>query len=319
MFGNDDVPWQSGVPRFDQPEDAVLAVARLHRYVERRHTARAIETQLESPPDVDIVGVRDIVGGALAANGESWLPAVDAYQVLRRCGVEVAPFVVADDAATAAEGCEVLAFPVVVKADGPDLVHKSDVGGVRLNLATAEAVRAAVHEMESRLGERLRGVIVQTQAAHGTEIIVGATRDLRFGPMVLVGRGGVDSDVDPDRCWGLAPLSPADAVEMLTELRSRAGFAARRGHPAVDLHRLADVVSRVSHLMATVPEVAEIDLNPVLAGPSRGPRRRRTGSECAKPPWPPCATTSGIRVRCCEPIEDQRPFAPAAVPGRIRS
>jgi acyl-CoA synthetase (NDP forming)/L-amino acid N-acyltransferase YncA len=266
VFGNGDAAWQCGVPRFDQPEDAVLAVAKLHRYVQRRPSARAIETQLESPPDLDLGDVRDIVRGALAGNGESWLPAADAYRVLRSCGVEVAPFVAADDAATAAEGCEVLAFPVVVKADGPDLVHKSDVGGVRLNLATSAAVRAAVHEMEATLGDRLRGVIVQTQAGQGTEIIVGATRDPRFGPMVLVGRGGVDSDVDPDRCWGLAPLSTGDAVEMLTDLRSRAGFAARRGHPAVDLDRLADVVSRVSHLMATVPEIGEIDLNPVLAG-----------------------------------------------------
>jgi hypothetical protein len=84
---------------------------------------------------------------------------------------------------------------------------------------------------------------------------------------VLVGRGGVDSDVDPDRCWGLAPMSTAEALEMLTDLRGHAGLAARRGHPAADLDRLADVVSRISYLMATVPEVGEIDLNPVLAGP----------------------------------------------------
>ncbi len=267
LFGNDDAPWQSGVPRFDQPEDAVLAVAHLHRYVARRQTLRAIDTHLAPPPDLDLDSVRDIVNGAMAANGESWLSALDAYQVLSRCGVDVAPFIAAGDAAMAADASAVLAFPVVVKADGPDLVHKSDVGGVRLNLPTTEAVRAAVLDMETRLGERLRGVIVQTQASGGTEIIVGATRDARFGPMVLVGRGGVDSDVDPDRCWGLAPLSPAEALEMLDDLRSRDGLAARRGHPAAHLDRLADVVSRISYLMAAVPEVAEIDLNPVLAGP----------------------------------------------------
>jgi acyl-CoA synthetase (NDP forming) len=267
VFGNDDAPWQSGVPRFDQPEDAVLAVALLQRYVARRDALREIDVQMEPPTGLDLAGVRDIVRGALAEHGESWLPAVDAYHVLRRCGVAVPPFVIADDATAAAEASTVLTFPVVVKADGPDLVHKSDVGGVRLNLATTEAVRAAVHEMQATLGERMREVVVQTQAAHGTEIIVGATRDPRFGPMVLVGRGGVDSDVDPDRCWGLAPLSTAEAIEMLTDLRSHAGLAARRGHAAADIDRLADVVSRVSYLMATVPEVGEIDLNPVLAGP----------------------------------------------------
>ena len=83
--------------------------------------------------------------------------------------------------------------------------------------------------------------------------------------MVLVGRGGVDSDVDPDRCWGLAPLSPSDAREMVQELRSFGALTARRGRPEADLDQLADLIARVSRLMATVPEVAEIDLNPVLA------------------------------------------------------
>jgi hypothetical protein len=165
------------------------------------------------------------------------------------------------------EASSVLTFPVVAKADGPDLVHKSDVGGVRLNLATPDALRQAVHDMERTIGERMHGVVVQTQAEHGREVIVGATRDPRFGPLVLVGRGGVDSDVDPDRTWGLAPLTHAEAVEMVRDLRSASGLSARRGHRASDLTALAEVVRRISRLMTSVAEVAEIDLNPVLAGP----------------------------------------------------
>ncbi|MFL6099411.1 MAG: GNAT family N-acetyltransferase [Actinomycetales bacterium] len=268
VFGSDDRPWYGNVPRFDQPDDAVQAVAKLHRYTARRDALHLADPNAGPPADLALASVRTIVDHALARHGESWLSAADCYRLLGHCGIAVAPFVTADDATTAIEGSSALTFPVVAKADGPDLVHKSDVGGVRLNLATPEALRDAVHEMERSIGDRMHGVIVQTQAAGGREIIVGATRDARFGPLILVGRGGVDSDVDPDRSWALAPLTHAQAVELVGDLRSASGLSARRGHAASDLTALAEVVRRISVLMTAVAEVAEIDLNPVLAGPA---------------------------------------------------
>lgn len=282
VFGNDDRPWHSSVPRFDQPDDAVQAIAKLHRYVARRAALDIADPIAGPAADLDLVSVRTIVDDALARHGESWLTAADCYRLLGHCGINAAPFVTADDATTAVEASAALTFPVVAKADGPDLVHKSDVGGVRLNLATPEALRNAVHEMERSIGDRMRCVIVQTQAGQGREIIVGATRDARFGPLILVGRGGVDSDVDPDRCWALAPLTHGQAVELVRDLRSAAGLAARRGHAASDLTALAEVVRRISALMAAVAEIAEIDLNPVLAGPGG-------------------AVVVDVRVRVCQP------------------
>jgi acyl-CoA synthetase (NDP forming) len=262
VFGAE-TQWRGSVPHFEQPEDAVGAIAQLHRYVVRRDLDRS-SVDLA---DVQLATAREEVGQVLAVQGEGWLPAVAAYRLLKTIGIEPAPYVTADDAETAAEGSSLLVFPVVVKGDGPELVHKSDVGAVRLGLTGPDQVRTAVHDMAARLGDRLHGVLVETQVSSGVEIIIGATRDPRFGPLVMIGRGGVDSDVDPDRCWAMAPLDRATAREMISDLRCYPSLEARRGHSAADLNRLADVAVRVSRLIAELPEITEIDLNPVLVRP----------------------------------------------------
>ncbi len=264
VFGAAD-GWTSRVPRFDQPEDAVRTVAALRRYVDRRE---AVTSPAMTPaPEPVLEAIRDELATVVADRGAGWLGADQAYRVLRSCGIEAAPWAAADNAETAAEACELLAGPFVVKADGPSLVHKSDVGAVRLGLVGPQEVRDAVRDMQQRIGDAMTGVIVQTQVHGGAEIIIGATRVPRFGVLVMAGRGGVDSDVDPDRSWCLALVDQATAETMLRDLRGFHGLEARRGHPAADLHRLADVLVRVSALMTAVPEIGEIDLNPVLARP----------------------------------------------------
>jgi acyl-CoA synthetase (NDP forming) len=262
VFGAE-TQWRGSVPHFEQPEDAVHAIAQLHQYVVRRDLDRSAVALA----DGRLAAARDEVNVVLAGQGEGWLPAPAAYRLLRTIGIEPAPYVTADDAETATEASGLLVFPVVVKGDGPELVHKSDVGAVRLGLTGPDQVRAAVHDMTISLGDRLHGVIVQTQVSSGVEIIVGATRDARFGPLVMIGRGGVDSDVDPDRCWAMAPLDRATAEEMIGELRCYPSLGARRGRAAADVGRLADVAVRVSRLIAELPEITEIDLNPVLVRP----------------------------------------------------
>jgi acyl-CoA synthetase (NDP forming)/RimJ/RimL family protein N-acetyltransferase len=262
VFGAE-TQWRGSVPHFEQPEDAVGAIAQLHRYVVRRDLDRSCVDLA----DGRLAAARDEVNIVLAGQGEGWMPAPAAYRLLHTIGIESAAFVAADDAEAAADGSRVLTFPVVVKGDGPELVHKSDLGAVRLGLTGPDQVRAAVRDMASTLGARLRRVIVQTQVSSGVEIIVGATRDARFGPLVMIGRGGVDSDVDPDRCWAMAPLDRATAEQMIGELRCHPSLGARRGRAAADLARLADVAVRVSRLIAELPEITEIDLNPVLVRP----------------------------------------------------
>ncbi len=263
VFGAGD-SWACSVPRFDQPEDAVRSTAALRRYLDRR---LPVDGVVAAGGDPIPAAVRDELAAVVAHRGEGWLRAEQAYRVLKSCGIASAPWVAADDPETAEEGCDLLTGPFAVKADGPDLVHKSDVGAVRLGLAGPREVGDAVRDMQHRIGDAMTGVIVQTQVHGGTEIIIGATRVPRFGVLVMVGRGGVDSDVDPDRSWCLGTVDHSTAETMLRDLRSFPGLQARRGHAAADVPALADVLVRISALMAAVPEIGEIDLNPVLARP----------------------------------------------------
>jgi acyl-CoA synthetase (NDP forming) len=266
IFG-DRLDLHGTVPRLRQPEDAVRAVARLSAYAGRqaRDADTASAAAESTRTTMDLAAARDLAHRAVDVGGDCWLPAAEAYRLLEHCGFAIAPFVATDDADAAAEASAFLPYPVVVKADGPELLHKSDQGAVVLGLTGPEEVRAAVHDLERRLGGRMHSVLVQAQVHGGAEIIVGATRDPRFGPLIMLGRGGVSSDVDPDRTWAMAPVRRATAAEMITDLRSAAILRGHRGQPPADLDQLADVITRVSRLMVEVPEISEIDLNPVLA------------------------------------------------------
>ena len=175
----------------------------------------------------------------------------------------------AGDAATLADG---LSYPVVLKVISPDITHKSDVGGVALGLNDAGAVRdafarllASVHE--ARPDARIEGVSVQRQARAGTEVIVGMTKDPQFGPVLMVGLGGVLVEVLRDVAFRLVPLAPRDARDMLREIKGFPLLQGYRGAPPADLAALENVILKVSAFADTHPEVEEIDLNPIFAYP----------------------------------------------------
>jgi acetyltransferase len=164
----------------------------------------------------------------------------------------------ADGAAAAAVG---LGFPVVAKALHPELVHKSDRGGVRVGLVDHGDVQAAASELLDLVpGGR---VLVQRQAS-GIEVVVGGIRDPQFGPAVMVGLGGVLVEVLGDVAFALAPLRADEARRLVERLQGFAALTGARGQEAVDLDALARVVCAVGDLLVAVPEVAELDLNPVL-------------------------------------------------------
>jgi acyl-CoA synthetase (NDP forming) len=159
-----------------------------------------------------------------------------------------------------------IGFPLVLKAIAPSLVHKSDAGGVRLGLESVAAVAQAAATMRAEI-PGLAGYLLQEQVAPGVELIVGCRRDETFGPVVLVGLGGVWVEVLQDVALRLAPVGVADARAMLDELRGAAVLHGLRGRPPVDRDALADIIVRVSRLAREQPEVRELDLNPVIAGP----------------------------------------------------
>ncbi len=193
------------------------------------------------------------------------LSAETARELLVQAGVPVIETVRCHSPETAAAAAERLGYPVVVKVDHPELTHKSDVGGVRLGLAGAEAVRTACADL---LGLADRAAVLVQRQHEGIELLVGGARDPEFGPMVVAGFGGVLVETQRDVQLAVAPVDMAYAVTMLRALRGAAMFRGLRGAQPTDLGPAANVIAAVSELMAAIPEIAELDLNPVLVTPA---------------------------------------------------
>jgi hypothetical protein len=171
----------------------------------------------------------------------------------------------AEEAAAAAEA---LGFPVALKARSGDVVHKTDVGGVALNLDSSDAVRAAFETMESRLGTQMGGAVIQPMAPWGVEAIVGLASDPEFGPVVMAGLGGVMTDLLRDRAFAVPPLGPGAADAMLASLRAAPLLDGYRGTPKVDRQALVAVLEQIARVAEEVPELVELDLNPILVSPA---------------------------------------------------
>ncbi len=198
------------------------------------------------------------------APGGLWLDLNDARDVLQCFGIRIAEGQLVRDCDAAVLAAAELGYPVVLKAGSPEIVHKSDVGGVVLDLGDRDAVRAAFDDMATRLGDRMGGAIVQETVGRGVETIVGLTQDPSFGPLVLFGLGGVTAELLADRALQTVPLTDADAHRLVRSLRGSPLFFGYRGRPAVDVNALEDLVLRVGRLADELPEVLEMDLNPVV-------------------------------------------------------
>ncbi|MFN2425476.1 MAG: acetate--CoA ligase family protein, partial [Candidatus Binatia bacterium] len=194
-----------------------------------------------------------------------WLGMEDLAAMLRACDIALAESVeVTPEAAAAA--AERLGYPLVAKVTNPPILHKSDVGAVVLHLNSADDVRQAVAAMTSRLaarGQVIERVLLQREVAGGIETLVGVTVDPVFGPLVVVGMGGVLVELLKDVAFHLVPVSDVDAEEMLAKLRSSALLAGYRGAPPGDRAALVGLIQRVSALVEALPELVELDLNPV--------------------------------------------------------
>lgn len=198
---------------------------------------------------------------------------IEAKALLGAAGVRVTPTELARTADEAVAVAHRLGWPVALKIVSPDVVHKSDVGGVRLGLATAEAVALGFEQVAAVARQRqpqLRfdGVAVQAMAPpDGIEVIVGVSVDPQFGHVIMCGLGGVLVEVLQDVVFRLIPLAPRDAHQMLTELRGLPLLRGVRGRPPADLPALEALLLRVSALAVQRPDIRELDLNPVLAYP----------------------------------------------------
>lgn len=260
---------RAGLPSHETPDEAVTAFMHLARYEQNQRLL--METPPAGPEPPDRAGALEIVARA-RAEGRRELTEPEAKQLLKCYGVPVAESLTAATPAAAQAAASGLPGPYAVKINSPDITHKTDVGGVILNLRTLDGVRRAAEAMADRVAERapqarLDGFIVQPMIdrPQARELIAGLSTDPTFGPVVLFGQGGVAVEVLADSAMGLPPLNRVLAGEMIAATRVSKLLAGYRDRPAVDLDAVADVLERLSLLAIEVEAVEELDINPLLA------------------------------------------------------
>lgn len=268
----DPIPIRAGaesIPNYAFPENAARVLGKIAAYSDWRNQADALIPDFE---DVDLKTARELCQSAVGPTASSWLSSDQTRKVLEAVRLPATPSIFSATADDAARAATTIGFPVAVKLASREIVHKSDVGGVRLNLMDEASVRQAYTAIRQTLIEQnklsaMDGVIVQPMLEGGVELMVGVTEDPSFGPLVAFGLGGIHVEVLRDIGFRITPLTERDAAEMIRSIRGYPLLEGYRGHPAADISALEDLLLRVSRLVEEVPEISEIDLNPVVALP----------------------------------------------------
>ena len=258
---------EAGVPDLNLPEQAVSAMGALVRRGAWLRREPAEPPSSVPHPDADLERARELVGEARELGQEN-LDLARARGVLEAAGIRYNRSANVADEAEAVEAAETIGYPVVVKAISADIVHKSDVGAVQLDVVGEDGVREACATIRRRVAEhqpdaRITGFTVEEQVS-GTEIIVGVSRDPDFGALLMVGMGGIFVEVYQDVTFRLVPPTRRDALEMIGEIRAQALLDGARGRPRLDRDELAEIVLRISALVQAIPEIREIDVNPLV-------------------------------------------------------
>jgi acyl-CoA synthetase (NDP forming) len=261
------------IPSYPFPESAVMALARVLRYSRWRQTPEGREVHFD---DFDMAAAGAAIGSALARakpGASEWLNAEETRALLTAAGIAVAAVELARTAGQAGLVAAKLGFPVAVKLASATLTHKSDVGGVVLGLENEEQVRRAFADIGRRLDEKglraqMDGVTVQPMITDGVEAIVGMTQDPSFGPVLMFGLGGIYVELLRDVTFNVAPVTDKDVREMVSKVRGARLLEGWRGAPAADRAALEQVILRLSQLVEALPEIAELDLNPLKVLPA---------------------------------------------------
>lgn len=259
---------ESGLPCFTFPEPAVDAINGLVYYDEILNSSE--EDIIQSLPNIDYKGVKALLYDVIKDNRLVLLGS-EAYEVAKCYGIPAAPVVLATTPEEAVEEAEKMGYPIVLKVASPKILHKTDVGGVKIGLNTAEEVHQAFSEIMDNVHDFMPeaviyGVEVQKMMPKGTELIIGMTRDVQFGPLIAFGLGGIYVNLIEDVSFRLAKgLTTKEIEAMLQETKSYTLLRGYRGEKPRDIKALVDVVKRVAALVNDFPEISEIDINPVFA------------------------------------------------------
>jgi len=259
------------VPCYLFPEDAVSALAKAAEYGEFLRKPKGVVPKFHG---IKRERARKMVEKAMTRSAQRplWLSAKEISELLVCYGIRTVETLVAETAAEAAALALRIGFPVVVKLNSSTIVHKTDVGGVILDLSSENDVKKAFADIQARLTEigrehEMKGVTVQRMVKGGVEAIVGVTQDPSFGPLIMFGLGGIYAELLKDVALRLHPLTDFDARELMSSIRMAKLLEGFRGSPPTDTQALEDLLLRLSVLVEDIPEIAELDLNPVKVMP----------------------------------------------------
>jgi acyl-CoA synthetase (NDP forming) len=257
------------IPVYAFPEAAGRALGKIAAYANWRAAPLGV---IPNFTDIDSDKAREICVNALKARGAGWLSTGETRAVLAAMGLPVPPGGIAKTADEAAKLARAVGYPVALKLASHSIVHKTEIGAVRLNLSDENSVRRAFEEIRSRLARdgmlgAMDGILVQPMILSGVEVMVGVTADPLFGPLIAFGLGGIHVEILGDVRFRITPLSDRDAAEMVREIRGFRLLEGYRGHPPADVAAIEEALLRVSRLVEEVPEIGELDLNPIFALP----------------------------------------------------
>ncbi|OOG28763.1 GNAT family N-acetyltransferase [Thioalkalivibrio denitrificans] len=261
---------RAGVPHFPTPEASVEAFGYLAAYRRNQRLLLQVPGPLSDRSPADVQGARMIIEGALA-EGRHTLGSLEAKAVLAAFRIPVSHTIQARTAAEAVVAASTLGYPLAMKIASPDITHKSDVDGVRLNITGADTVRATFLDMVRSAGEarpeaRIEGVTLERmyRSHYGRELMVGALRDPVFGPVISFGSGGISVEVMQDRAVALPPLNETIIRNMIRRTRVARLLQKFRHMPPVDEEALEKVLLRLSEMVCELPQIVELDINPLI-------------------------------------------------------
>ncbi len=252
-----------GVPNFRFPEEAVRVLVRMREYAKFR--AKRSSSPEEYP--VEREKVQDLLE-KLVALGRRELVEVESNEILKAYGIPVARSMLATNLEECIKAGRTIGYPVVAKIASPHILHKTDVGGVVINITNTDELINAYERINANVRRlfpdaEIWGVLVQEMLPPSKELIIGVNRDTKFGPLIMVGLGGIFVEVLKDISFRLAPLPREEAEEMLRELKSYWLLKGVRGEPQSDLEAAVEVIQRVSQLACDFPQIVEMDINPL--------------------------------------------------------
>lgn len=263
------------IPAYSLPERPALVLSQATRYAEWRRQPLGMIPDFD---DLDVDAARKICLTALSQREPGWLTTEETRNVLNALHLPVQPGGVARTADEAVTLADEIGYPVVIKLASHRIVHKTDIGGVHLNLLDRHAVKSAFESITRRLADTLQldamdGVLVQPMLSEGIEVMIGVTHDPLFGPLIAFGLGGIHVEILGDVQFRITPLTDHDASEMVRGIKGYRLLTGYRGHAPADVAALEEVLLRISRLVEDIPEITELDLNPIFAlAPGQGCR-----------------------------------------------